>query len=68
MSNLSNYDPAWGKEVKKALIDKDINITTLAKKIGYSRGNVSGVINGRVACPVVFDKINKYLFMNESAN
>ena len=34
------------KKVKKAMIDKDLTITKLAKKTGYSRIHLSNVING----------------------
>lgn len=37
----------WCKEVKIALIRKDMNITELADELGMSRGHVSAVVNGR---------------------
>jgi len=36
-----------GKEVKKALIDRDISAADLAEMTGFSRGHLYGVINGR---------------------
>ena len=35
------------KTVKKTLIDQEINITTLAERTGYTRGYLSGLLNGR---------------------
>ncbi len=40
--------PTWCKEVKKSMIDDDINVTELAERVGFSRNYVSGVVNGRV--------------------
>lgn len=36
-----------GKEILKALIDKDMDIKALAEGVGYSREYVSGLISGR---------------------
>ncbi|MGD0397605.1 MAG: helix-turn-helix transcriptional regulator [Syntrophobacteraceae bacterium] len=36
-----------GKEVKKILIDKGLSIADLARITGFTRGHLSGVINGR---------------------
>lgn len=33
--------------VRKALLDKDLQIKEVAEKIGYTRGHISGVISGR---------------------
>ncbi len=35
------------REVKKTLIDQGLTIEDLSKMTGYSRGHLSGVINGR---------------------
>ena len=40
-------------EVRKALLEADLQITDVAKKIGYTRGHVSGVITGRYNSPKV---------------
>lgn len=36
------------KAVKKVLIDQDMTIADLARKIGYGREHLSAVIHGRV--------------------
>lgn len=36
----------WGKAVKIALIEKDMNQVDLADKLGLSRSYVSSIING----------------------
>jgi lambda repressor-like predicted transcriptional regulator len=35
------------KAVKKTLIDKGLSIADLARMTGFTRGHLSGVINGR---------------------
>lgn len=47
MSNLSQ----WGKEVKKAAIDKGLTIKQVAQLTGHSTTVVSSLINGRYAKP-----------------
>lgn len=32
--------PTWCKEVKKSMIDDDINVTELAERVGFSRNYV----------------------------
>lgn len=39
--------PRWCKEAQKAMIDKDITVAGLSKKVGRSRPFVSAIINGR---------------------
>ena len=46
--------PTWCKEVKKSMIDDDLNVTELAERVGLSRNYVSGVVNGRVYAPVSY--------------
>lgn len=36
----------WSKAVKKAMIDKDMNTTDLAKELGYTRQYTSNIVNG----------------------
>ena len=45
MSNLSK----WGKDVKKAAIDKDMTLNEVSRKIGVSMTLLSALINGRYA-------------------
>ena len=54
----------WSKDVRKAMIDKDMTITQLAGGIGYSFAVVSSVINGRYAnasYQTIAEKINEKL-------
>ena len=54
----------WSKDVRKAMIDKDMTITQLAGGIGYSFAVVSSVINGRYAnasYQKIAEKINEKL-------
>lgn len=54
----------WSKDVRKALIDKNMTFKQLAELIGYSVGTVSSVINGRysnASYQVITEKINKIL-------
>lgn len=60
MSNLSQ----WSKDVKKALIDKDMTMNELAAKIGKSQAVISSVIGGRYSNSTykdIVEKINKVL-------
>lgn len=54
----------WGKDVRKAAIDKDMTLKQLAKNIGYSYATVSSVINGRysnASVQEIAEKINGVL-------
>lgn len=51
--------PTWCKEVKKSMIDDDLNVTELAERVGLSRNYVSGVVNGRVYAPEIAKTISK---------
>ncbi len=54
----------WSKDVRKAMIDKDMTLKQLAKSIGYSVATVSSVINGRysnASYKEITKKINKVL-------
>lgn len=53
--------PMWCKEVKKSMIDDDLNVTELAARVGLSRNYVSGVVNGRVYAPEIAKIISKDL-------
>lgn len=37
----------WSKDVKKALIDRDMTMRELAEEIGYNAATISSVIRGR---------------------
>lgn len=54
----------WSKDVRKAVIDKDMTLKQLAENIGYSVATVSSVINGRysnASYQTIVEKINKLL-------
>ena len=51
--------PTWCKEVKKSMIDDDLNVTELAGREGLSRNDVSGVENGRGYAPEVAKILSK---------
>lgn len=54
----------WGKDVRKAVIDKDMSLKQLAESIGYSYAVVSQVINGRysnASYQAIVEKINGVL-------
>lgn len=54
----------WSKDVRKAVIDKDMTLKQLAEYIGYSVATVSSVINGRysnASYQTIVEKINKLL-------
>lgn len=60
MSNLSQ----WSKDVKKALIDKDMTMNDLAAKVGKSQAVISSVIGGRYSNSTykdIVEQINKIL-------
>lgn len=52
---------AWSKEIKKAMIDKDLDVKDIAEKVGCSRQFVSAVINGREKSAHIEIKISKLL-------
>lgn len=45
---------SFGKEVRKALIDADLNQSSLAERLGVSAAYVSAILNGRKAVPPYF--------------
>lgn len=60
MSNLSQ----WSKDVKKALIDKDMTMNDLAAEIGKSQAVISSVVGGRYSNSTykeIVENINKVL-------
>lgn len=44
--NKAIYSP-WSKEVKKAMIDRDLTNKDIAEKFNYTSRYVSAIINGR---------------------
>lgn len=53
--------PQWCKEAKKALIDRDMDVTDLAVQISFSREYVSRVVNGSVYAPEIAARVSKAL-------
>ena len=56
--------PKWNKEIKKALIDRDMSVTELASELGISRVYCSQIINNIIqadAAPGVAARIGDYL-------
>ena len=53
--------PVWCKEMKKALIDKDMTVTQLSEEIHVNRTMVSCVLSGRTVSPEVAEIISKHL-------
>lgn len=56
----------WGKSVKHALIDRDMQIVDLADALGMTRVHVSQVINGKVKSKAAVKKISDYLNIPDS--
>ena len=61
MSLISNELILWSKTVKKALVDRGLSVSQLAKGIGSSRPHVSAVINGRLHSPKTQAHVSEYL-------
>lgn len=56
--------PMWNKEIKKALIDRDMSVTELAAELGISRVYASNIVNGRIcadAAPGIAERVGDYL-------
>ncbi len=54
----------WSKNVKKAVIDRDMTLKQLASEIGYSIATVSSILNGRYSnssYQAIAEKINGVL-------
>lgn len=47
MKKYRHPTPLWGKEVRKTLIDKDMDLNDLAELTGYTRQYLSMVISGK---------------------
>lgn len=53
--------PQWGKEVMKALIDRDMTLPDLADEMNMSRQHIGNVINGTFNYPDVKRRICEHL-------
>lgn len=54
----------WSKDVRKAVIDRDMTLKQLASEIGYSISTVSSILNGRYSnssYQAIAEKINGVL-------
>ncbi len=56
----------WGKSVKHALIDRNMQITDLADAVGMTRVHVSQVVNGNVKSKSAVKKISDFLNIPDS--
>lgn len=62
MKKYRNPTSPWSKAVRKALIDKDMDLKDLAELTGYTRQYLSMVISGkRQFCYEAEEKISKAL-------
>ena len=57
----------WCKQAKIAMIESDLTVEELAKKIGKSREYTSAVINGRVYAEPMVKAISDVLNIPETA-
>ena len=51
----------WCKEVKKAMIDRDMSIADLVAELNLSSAYVTRIINGTFIIPETKKRISKYL-------
>lgn len=51
----------WCKEVKKAMIDRDMSIADLATELNLSSAYITRIINGTFIIPETKKRISKYL-------
>ena len=51
----------WCKEVKKAMIERDMSIADLAAELNLSSAYVTRIINGTFIIPETKKRISKYL-------
>ena len=51
----------WCKEVKKAMIDRDMSIADLAAELNLSSAYITRIINGTFIIPETKKRIPKYL-------
>lgn len=56
----------WCKAAKIAMIEKDLEVTEVAKDLGMNRSYVSTILNGRVYSPPAVKKISDYLGIADS--
>lgn len=57
----------WSKEVKKAMIDRDMSVSDLAEALNISREYVSAVVNGRVISDAAIKAISDYFNIPDTA-
>lgn len=57
----------WCKQVKKELIDRDMGVGELAKKIGRTREYTSAIVNGRIYSEPAVKAISDVLNIHETA-
>ena len=52
---------AWEKEIRKALIDRDMTISDLADELNVSAAYIYDIISGNRKATELRQKINEYL-------
>lgn len=52
---------SWEKQIKKALMDRDMNMSDLAKELNVSHGYIYNIVSGNRKGVEVKEKINEYL-------
>ena len=60
--------PAWCKNAKIAMIEKDLNVKELAEELKMSREYLSAIINGRQYTPSAVKAISDYLNIKDCNN
>ena len=58
--------PRWCKEARIAMIEKDLDVSTLAKEVGMTRQYVSSLLTGRHISDTGIKKISDYLGIKDS--
>ena len=56
----------WGKEARKAMVEKELSVSKLAQEVGLSRPYVSSVLTGRIFSVDVIFRISHYLGIDPS--
>lgn len=64
MSFMSPEYEKWTITVKKALLDRKITTTILAKQMGECRPNLSALLNGRYVSEPMIRRVSEYLGIN----
>lgn len=67
MSKTKRQLPEWNRQVKKALVDRNLKVKELAELVGYSNTYTSNVVNGTIVGATKIEaKINDVLEINKA--